>query len=64
MLSVRKSKNNPADFEKSIAEFCDYAYETHGLFTVFLPMQKRVDCWWALRKSKPGKMDFNENQGG
>lgn len=42
-VSVRKAKNNPKDFEKMIAEFCDYAYEKHNLFTVFLPMQKSVD---------------------
>lgn len=42
-VSVRKAKNNPAGFEKAVAQVCDYAYEKYGLFTVFLPMQKRVD---------------------
>ncbi|MBQ7986733.1 MAG: polysaccharide pyruvyl transferase CsaB [Clostridia bacterium] len=42
-VSVRRSKNNPANFEQILADFCDYAYDKHGLFTVFLPMQQRVD---------------------
>ena len=42
-VSVRKAKNNPKNFENIMAEFCDYAYEKHGLTTVFLPMQRKVD---------------------
>lgn len=53
-VSVRKAKNNPADFEKIIAEFCDYAYDKHGFFTVFLPMQQRVD--YAISASIKNKM--------
>lgn len=53
-VSVRKAKNNPHDFEKAIAEFCDYAYEKHGFFTVFLPMQRRVD--YTIAASIKAKM--------
>lgn len=42
-VSVRRWKNNPTDFTKTIAAFCDYAYEKYGLFTVFVPMQQRFD---------------------
>ena len=53
-VSVRKWKNNPADFEKIMAEFCDYAYEKHGLFTVFVPMQARAD--YSIAASIKNKM--------
>lgn len=42
-VSVRKWKNNPQNFEDIMASFCDYAYEKYGLFTVFVPMQHKVD---------------------
>lgn len=53
-VSVRHTKNSPADFEQIIADFCDYAYEKHGLFTVFLPMQQRVD--FSISASIKNKM--------
>lgn len=53
-ISVRKAKNNPQDFENIMAEFCDYAYEKHGLSTVFLPMQRKVD--YAICASIKSKM--------
>ena len=54
LVSVRRAKNSPADFEQIIADFCDYAYEKHGLFTVFLPMQQRVD--YGIAASIKNKM--------
>lgn len=42
-VSVRKWKNNPAYFTGIMAEFCDYAFEKYGLFTVFMPMQQKFD---------------------
>lgn len=53
-VSVRRAKNSPANFEQIIADFCDYAYDKHGLFTVFLPMQQRVD--YAIAASIKNKM--------
>lgn len=53
-ISVRKSKKNPANFEQIIADFCDYASEKYGYFTVFMPMQQRVD--YAIAASIKGKM--------
>lgn len=53
-VSVRHAKGTPSDFEQIIADFCDYAYEKHGLFTVFLPMQQRVD--YAISASIKNKM--------
>ncbi len=52
-VSVRKWKNNPENFEGEMAAFCDYAYEHYGLFSVFLPMQPKMDYEIASRiKSK------------
>lgn len=42
-VSVRQWKNNPENFEEIMAEFCDYAYEKYGLFTILIPMQHNVD---------------------
>lgn len=42
-VSVRKFKHNIPNFEDVMAQFCDYAAEKYDLFTVFLPMQQRVD---------------------
>ncbi len=53
-VSVRRAKGNPAAFEQMVADFCDYAYDKHGLFTVFLPMQQRVD--YSIAASIKGKM--------
>lgn len=53
-VSVRKSKNSPQNFEKIMAEFCDYAADKHGFFTVFLPMQHRVD--YGISASIKNKM--------
>jgi len=53
-VSVRRAKNGPPNFEEILANFCDYAYEKHGLFTVFLPMQQRVD--YAISASIKNKM--------
>ena len=53
-VSVRRAKNNPVDFEQIIADFCDYASEKYGLFTVFLPMQQRVD--YSISASIKNKM--------
>ncbi len=43
LVSVRKWKDNPENFEKIMADFCDYACEKHGFFTVFVPMQHKLD---------------------
>ena len=53
-VSVRRAKGSPADFEQIIADFCDYAFEKYGLFTVFLPMQQRVD--YSISASIKNKM--------
>lgn len=42
-VSVREWKNNPPNFEEIMAQFCDYAYEKYGLFTILIPMQHNVD---------------------
>lgn len=53
-VSVRKYKKNPPDFEKIMAEICDYAADRYGLFTVFLPMQRRTD--YAISAEIKNKM--------
>lgn len=53
-VSVRKWKTNPENFEKIMADFCDYAYEKYGLFSVFVPMQQKVD--YALAAGIKNKM--------
>lgn len=42
-VSVRTWKNNPENFTDIMTEFCDYAYEKYGLFSVFVPMQRKND---------------------
>ncbi len=53
-ISVRRWKNNPEDFEKTMADFCDYAIERYGFFPVFVPMQQKLD--YALAASIKNKM--------
>ncbi|MCR4693263.1 MAG: polysaccharide pyruvyl transferase CsaB [Firmicutes bacterium] len=48
-ISVREWRDNPSDFVKIIAEFCDYAKEKYDIYTVFLPMQTSVDYQIALK---------------
>lgn len=47
-VSVRKWKNNPENFTEIMSEFCDYAFDRYGLFTVFVPMQQKTDFEIAL----------------
>lgn len=42
-VAVRDWDSLPSDFCQTIADVCDYASGKYGLFTVFLPMQKRYD---------------------
>jgi len=42
-VSVRKWKNSPENFEQIIADFCDYAFEKYGLYSVIFPMQNKID---------------------
>lgn len=53
-ISVRKWKNNPENFEEIMAKFCDYAYEKHGIFSVFVPMQHKID--YAVAAAIKNKM--------
>lgn len=48
-VSVREWKDNPNDFTKIIADFCDYASEKYDIYTVFLPMQTRLDYCVSLK---------------
>jgi polysaccharide pyruvyl transferase CsaB len=48
-VSVREWKDNPNDFIKIMADFCDYASEKYGIYTVFLPMQTKVDYSVSLK---------------
>ena len=43
LVSVREWKELRSDFEKVVADACDYAFEKYGLYTVFLPMQPQRD---------------------
>ena len=42
-VSVRKWSENSRDFERIIAEACDYAAEKYGCYPVFIPMQPDKD---------------------
>ncbi len=53
-VSVRKWKNNPQDFEKIMADFCDYACDRYGMFPVFVPMQAKTD--YSIASSIKNKM--------
>lgn len=48
-VSVREWKDNPSDFVKIIADFCDYAKDKYNIYTVFLPMQASKDYAIALK---------------
>ena len=48
-ISVRQWKENPPDFVKIVADFCDYARDKYDIYTVFLPMQIGVDYQIALK---------------
>lgn len=48
-VSVRHWKENPEEFTKIIADFCDYANEKYGIFTVFMPMQVSRDYDISLK---------------
>ena len=42
-VSVRRSKDTNAVFEREIAKMCDYASEKYGYYTIFIPMQLNRD---------------------
>lgn len=42
-VSVRRSKDTNAVFEREVAKMCDYAAEKYGYYTVFIPMQLNRD---------------------
>ena len=42
-VSVRRTKDTNADFEKELAAICDYASDKYGCYTVFIPMQPSRD---------------------
>ena len=48
-VSVRDWKDNPYNFAKTIADFCDYAKDKYDIYTVFLPMQTKVDYSVSLK---------------
>lgn len=56
-VSVRAWKENPKDFAQILADFCDYASEKYGIYTVFLPMQTTIDYEISLKIKKSMKND-------
>ena len=48
-VSLRAWKENPKDFVKIMADFCDYASDRYGIFTVFMPMQISRDYEISLK---------------
>ena len=56
-VSVRDWKENPKDFAGIIAEFCDYASNKYGIYTVFLPMQASRDYEISLKIKNSMKND-------
>lgn len=42
-ISVRRSRDTGAAFERELARFCDYAAQEYGFFPVFIPMQTNKD---------------------
>ena len=48
-VAVRDWKENPPDFVKTLADFCDYAHDKYDIYTVFLPMHTKVDYSIALQ---------------
>ena len=48
-VSVRHWKGNPENFAEIMADFCDYANEKYGIFTVFMPMQISRDYEISLK---------------
>ncbi len=56
-VSVRDWKENPKNFVKTIAEFCDYASSKYGIYTVFLPMQASRDYEISLKIKNKMKSD-------
>lgn len=56
-VSVREWKENPKDFVKMVADFCDYASEKYGIYTVFMPMQVSRDYDISLRIKQSMKSD-------
>lgn len=53
-VSIRRWQTLGNDFENIIADFCDYAYEKYGYYTVFMPMQSSRDM--AILQSIRRKM--------
>lgn len=48
-VSVRDWKENPKNFVKIMATFCDYASIKYGIYTVFMPMQISRDYDISLK---------------
>ncbi|MBR0366244.1 MAG: polysaccharide pyruvyl transferase family protein, partial [Clostridia bacterium] len=42
-VSVRRTRDTDAEFERAMAELCDYAAQKYGCYTVFIPMQASRD---------------------
>lgn len=53
-ISVRRTKDTGAGFEKAVAELCDYAAEKYECYPVFIPMQASKDE--AISRSIMSKM--------
>ena len=51
-ISVRDWKNNPENPVDIIAEFCEHAAKKYGFYSVFIPMQKRLDYELAVKRKK------------
>lgn len=43
VVSIRSWKNSVENFEKELAELCDYMVDVHGLYPLFVPMQYPAD---------------------
>ena len=56
-VSVRNWKGNPENFVKTIADFCDYANQKYGIYTVFVPMQTSRDYDLSLKIKTEMKSD-------
>lgn len=42
-ISVRRTRETDQNFERKMAEICDYAFNKYGYYSVFIPMQTNKD---------------------
>ncbi len=58
-VSIRRTKDTDARFERAIADMCDHAAEKYGIKTVFIPMQMSRDG--AISKSIQSQMEYESH---